>query len=400
VQRGYRVEFLGPEGPRSAGLKQAGVPIFNLGLDDESWLDYIRRSAPDVLHQHVPGYALPKNPIYNVWPRLTDKKPRLIETNVFGRLEDPVGEEIVSYRLFISQASAAQAFLRAGRVISPAALEKQTVVYYPVEPPRTFSSGEKAAIRGELGLGDEEVLAVRIGQPGGTKWALWECEAFARARRRASNLRLLVMEPNEWIQARIRSNEFPTGILVRHATSDFDWLARLYAAADLMIHASSWGESFGYTIAEGLAAGLPLIVRSTPWGDNAQVELVTNGVSGYVCSSVGEMARRLEQLAVDPAGRRRMGEEGRARICAMAEPQQELDVLEGAIHHALTGEEHPALTRRRQSLLEFAAVFRAREWTLSEPWAAHPLDHAAGRVYSAYRRLRTATRFALNRMKG
>ena len=180
-------------------------------------------------------------------------------------------------------------------------------------------------------------------------------------------------------------------------TSDFAWLNELYGASDLMVHATDFGESFGYTLGEAMATGLPLIVRTTPWGDSAQVELVENGCNGYVCASTGEMARRWTELAENSRLRRTMGESGRARIQTYAHLETELDILEEVLAKVKTRRTGPRLQQRNQAWLNFAREFRTREWRISESPRTHPLDYCHARIYSAYRSLRMFTRIQRDR---
>jgi hypothetical protein len=228
---------------------------------------------------------------------------------------------------------------------------------------------------------------VRIGRAS-AKWKSWECEAFARARKETASLRLLVMEPPAALFRAIEAGRHGSGILARSETTDFEWLQTLYGAADLMVHASSGGESFGYTIAEAMAAGLPVIVRTTPWGDSAQVELVQNGATGFVCASVGEMARRWVDLANNPTLRSQMGHAAKTRIQQLASTSRETDMLEAVIMKVLTGEVSPLLTQRTADILAFAKSFRKLEWATSERAWEHPADLLGARCYGLYRSVR------------
>lgn len=388
ANRGYEVDFLGLPGPRAAFLAQHKVEHYHVGNDEAALAEYLTNRRPDILHQHVPGLPT-ENPIYKVWDSLGERRPRLIETNHFGWFEDPESQRLVSYRMFVSKACCVKAFMRSGRKITPEDLVNQGVVYNPIEDPPPLDPAERRQFRQNLGVADDEILAVRIGRAG-WKWRTWECKAFVRAKKKTGALRLLVMEPPAPIFRAIESGRYGNGIIARRETADFEWLGKLYRSADLMIHGSSIGESYGYTIAEAMAAGLPVIVRTTPWIDNAQVELVQNGQTGFVCASVGEMARRFVDLARDPDLRAQMGRAGRNRIQQLAGLSHEADALEAVINKVLTGQESPLLQQRARELLEFARTYRKLEWTISEsPWS-HPVDFLGALVYGMYWTLRYA----------
>lgn len=391
VNRGYDVDYLTAKGPRTEFLKLNRVRVIDAANSDADLYDYIVQNRPNIIHQHVPGYPV-INHLYPALKRLPEKKrPKLIETNVFGRLEDPNGEKAVAFRMFVSMASAAQAFRRAHIADLLQSLNRHSVLYNPVLPSRAIHPADRNDFRTELGVSEREVLAVRVGRPG-HKWASWECQAHSIARKKIPHLRLLVMEPPQWLTNHIECGDFGDGIIVRKETSDFDWLEQLYASADLMIHASDWGESFGYTIAEGMAAGLPVITRSTPWCDNAQVELVRNRTTGFVCWSVPEMARRLADLSGNQDERERMGSAARERILALADVNDEGEILNEVIQHIVMGRSLSKITERNARLLDFTKYFPRLERDTSESFKKHPLDFTIGSFYAGYRCLRSSVR--------
>ena len=60
-------------------------------------------------------------------------------------------------------------------------------------------------------------------------------------------------------------------------------LAAFYGSLDALAHANDTGESFGLVIAEAMACGLPVVTHPCPGErDNAQLDLVQDGVTGFV----------------------------------------------------------------------------------------------------------------------
>src|SRR5262249_48136754 len=229
VSRGYEVDYIATQGPRTAFVNSRAVRSLNPGESDQELYNYITRDRPRVIHQHVPGYPT-DNRLYRVVRRLpVSERPGIIETNVFGRLEDAEGDDLVDFRMFVSMASAAQCFLRA-RIKNPVPLlDRHTVLYNPVLPPGKMEPSARRELREQLGVTDGEVLAIRVGRPG-HKWTSWECKAYAIAKRDAPQLRLFLMEPPQSIALKIERGIFGTGIIVRKETSEFDWLDELYAS--------------------------------------------------------------------------------------------------------------------------------------------------------------------------
>jgi len=83
----------------------------------------------------------------------------------------------------------------------------------------------------------------------------------------------------------------------------------LYAASDVVCQMSRWEEVFGQVIAEGMAAGKPIV------GTNAGgiPEVIHDGLSGFVVPrrDISAMAGSILNLLRDPDLRRRMGQAGR-----------------------------------------------------------------------------------------
>lgn len=85
----------------------------------------------------------------------------------------------------------------------------------------------------------------------------------------------------------------------------------LMAAMDLLVH-TSLREGLARALPQALIAGRPVITYDI---DGAR-EVAINDQTGYLVTpgNVAELARRISQLAGDPAGRARMGEGGRVRF--------------------------------------------------------------------------------------
>jgi glycosyltransferase involved in cell wall biosynthesis len=72
-----------------------------------------------------------------------------------------------------------------------------------------------------------------------------------------------------------------------------------------MLFPIQWGEPFGLVMVEAMACGTPVLAM--PGG--SVPEVVRDGVSGYICRSVREMANRALNLNIDPTSVRRYVEE-------------------------------------------------------------------------------------------
>jgi phosphatidylinositol alpha 1,6-mannosyltransferase len=90
-----------------------------------------------------------------------------------------------------------------------------------------------------------------------------------------------------------------------------DDLANAYAALDLFVHTGT-EETFGQTLQEAQASGLPVIAPRA----GGPLDLVDHGVNGllYDPASESELRAAVAALATAPELRARMGEAGRRRV--------------------------------------------------------------------------------------
>jgi glycosyltransferase involved in cell wall biosynthesis len=79
------------------------------------------------------------------------------------------------------------------------------------------------------------------------------------------------------------------------------------------IHGSQIGETFGLSIAEAMMSGLPIVTLSTPETDNAQTELVSDKVTGFVCKNLDEYCFSLLYVLRNKKLANIMGNRGRER---------------------------------------------------------------------------------------
>ena len=88
-------------------------------------------------------------------------------------------------------------------------------------------------------------------------------------------------------------------------------LARIFASLDVFVH-SGCHETFGQTIQEAAASGLPVVAPAV----GGPVDLVEDGVTGYLVApgDGGALTAATQRLAADPLARAAMGQAGRQRV--------------------------------------------------------------------------------------
>ena len=88
-------------------------------------------------------------------------------------------------------------------------------------------------------------------------------------------------------------------------------LARIYASLDVFVHTGPF-ETFGQTIQEAAASGLPVIAPAA----GGPLDLVADGVTGYLVTpgDPGALTAAVAALAADPAARARFSAAARRRV--------------------------------------------------------------------------------------
>jgi glycosyltransferase involved in cell wall biosynthesis len=82
------------------------------------------------------------------------------------------------------------------------------------------------------------------------------------------------------------------------------------AAMDVLVHCSTVPEPFGQVVAEGMAAGLPVVATAA----GGPAEIIRHDVDGLLhpLGDAAELAAALRRLAADPGLRQRLGRCARA----------------------------------------------------------------------------------------
>ena len=92
-------------------------------------------------------------------------------------------------------------------------------------------------------------------------------------------------------------------------------IADAYASADVLVLPSGRRETWGLVVNEAMASGLPAVVSDAV---GCGPDLIREGVTGYTYpeGDIGELRRRLQHLASDPAARARMGAAAAVHVAA------------------------------------------------------------------------------------
>ena len=155
----------------------------------------------------------------------------------------------------------------------------------------------RAAVRTEIGLGSEDLIAVFLGGDWERKGLRHSIGAMATA----PDWYLMVVGEGDMDAFRAIAVQMNVDARIRFVGKRTDsW--RLLAAGDAFVLPSSY-EAFPLSALEAAASGLPLLGTRV----NGLEELIVDGENGFfVETDPGMIGRRLAQLAADPDLRRRM----------------------------------------------------------------------------------------------
>ncbi|MCH7540771.1 MAG: glycosyltransferase family 4 protein [Proteobacteria bacterium] len=208
---------------------------------------------------------------------------------------------------------------------------------YPVLATAPPDHTAKAHLRQELGLPAEARIAIRVGRPDPRKWSDLLIIHGARLLADIPDLHLVFLSAPE-SRRRVISRLLGGRATFAPFVTDRIKVERYLAAADVMLHYARYGESFGYALAEAQVMRLPVVVHSTPWGDNAQREVVRHGKTGFVASRYGEILLYLQWILADPALAARLGEAGRTHVCENYGLEPTWGLLSAFISHVRNGD--------------------------------------------------------------
>jgi len=110
-------------------------------------------------------------------------------------------------------------------------------------------------------------------------------------------------------------------------------LPRWYATGDIFVSPASGNESFGIVLIEAMASGRPVVASDIP----GYRSVIAPGVNGVMCppGDVPALAAAVIALVEDPARRRALADNGRARAIEFSWPRV-TDQLEGVYRDVLT----------------------------------------------------------------
>lgn len=270
----YNVEVWSlSDGVRSKELTDGGI---ELKIMSQSDFLLMRKDDIDIFHFH--GSGLPNQWLLDLLKSFLPQT-KIVQTNIFGGFCDKM-HDLIDLKLFVSEATLVKYEMFGGLLN-----KNYNVLYNPVQDDINISSNVKNY--------SDKLIIGRIARPDILKWDL-EFELLLKLLKNSTNdFKLVIVGvPPEIKQNLVSLNidiEFIDKIVHKSDLTSF------YSSIDVLVHLSSIGESFGCIFVEAMNYGVPVVVKSTPinrfkfWRDNAQVEVVENNVTGYVCDNILSM---------------------------------------------------------------------------------------------------------------
>lgn len=303
----FKVAVYSPTlGPRADSIKKAGIPL----IIHDNIQECVRAFAPDIVHLHRGGWPQPAllRQIRGGLRFFADgtRRTRIVETNVFGRLDTSPSGKIIDCTVFVSH-------FCARRYAAAHELEltfpRYATVYNPVEA-EYLAAHTRSPHERDYSL----PVVGRLSRADIGKWSPLAVEMLPALVRAVPGVRYAVVGGIDSAHDYVRNHGLEAQVDFLPPLENLPALAAFLDGLSVFAHANATGESFGMVIAEAMAAGLPVVTHPCPVPkDNAQVELVEHGRTGLVADNAADYAAALAWLLQHPHEARRMGMAGQEK---------------------------------------------------------------------------------------
>jgi glycosyltransferase involved in cell wall biosynthesis len=294
-------------GVRAARLEAAGIPV-EIADGDRSRLSALL-DGTDVVHVFRIGLPEPLLPAACRDARVN----ALVETNIFGQVDVSADEPQFDCHLFISKMCALR-YRRRTEQWGSAFHSRHTVSYLPVDlRVLRAATPDRHEAKRRLGLDPMRPVVLRVGRDDDRKWRNLIVDMVPQLRELVPSVQVVFVGVTPSKLRRLdRSGSLPYVHLLPLLSDER--LAAVYAAADVFVSAAEIGESQGLAMTEAMGLGVPVVTSPTSWVDNAQVELVDEGVDGHLASHPRQFAEAIADLLLDDGRRERFAQAARRKV--------------------------------------------------------------------------------------
>lgn len=299
-------------GAREDWLRARVSHVVAFHEDANALATYIREHRIQIVHVHRSNHEM-----LHVLSVLQDiSNIVVIETNAFGKITHSPIENVVDYRLFVSAFCAKRFLQHHPHVSRETFLERNTVLYNPIDPADfpAYSVEQVEVFRRSLGIRPEERVLCRVGRADTAKFGDMTVRMLPYVLERMPSVRLVLQSAPKRTKRLIDALQLSEHVIILPETAVTEELGLLYASSDVMAHSSLIGETFGCSMAEAMLYRVPVVVNATPYFDNAQTEVVDNARTGYVVDNAQSFGEAVALLLSDASLRKEFGDAGRNKV--------------------------------------------------------------------------------------
>jgi len=312
----------------------------------------------------------------------------IVKTTPFGRVAEGTRDDI-DLHLFPSKMALLRKLKLEHRELHDDNWNRDyRLQYYPLSV-ADISDRTTEDLRENIGVSQDALVVGKIGRSSAAKWSESSIDAFDRICTEEPETKILLVTPPEKIRNAISQRGLKSNVEYIEPIPPSE-VGKFYNTIDVLAHASAIGESFGYVIAEAMAYETPVIVDSNPMRDNAQIELVNNGETGFVVGSPKAYADATLELLRSDEQRREFGTAARERATTLFDPKPIVDELE-TIYRVLYESDGDSealedeLKPQREMMAEFAGEYRHRLHDLyGSESMKHQLERSTWRLCSEF----------------
>lgn len=228
--------------------------------------------------------------------RMANPKAQFIEKSVFSRPSpwEPLLDVVVQ----MSEWCAFNYYTNGG-------IKPSVVVNHPADHQKYFpaSEPEVGQFLAKHKIPTEAKILLRVGQAYSIKWSKSLVEIFAELHAEDSSYFLLMVAPPDDLveMVSVLPSEVRESIQIIDRIESNDEMRACYSVADLFVHISLQGESFGNVFLEASLCELPVLAVSTPWRDNSQIEVIGAYCSGGICHTYRQVKDAIQMFFVSRA---------------------------------------------------------------------------------------------------
>jgi glycosyltransferase involved in cell wall biosynthesis len=373
-------------GPRADQLRRAGLPVSCAEGDEERLGELL--AGVDLVHVFRHGATEPTVPSACRRAGVA----HLVEENIFGHVDVSDDEALFDCHLFMSKMCLLRYRDRLGTA-PPDFHRRHKVLSSPIEiEALRRDAPPPAEARRLLGLDPDRPVVGRVGRDADLKWRRLLVDMVPHLLERVPDAQVLLVGATPAKVARLRRLGVLDRCVLHDPTPDPERLAAYYAACDVFVTAAEIGESQGLAIGEALALGIPVVTSSTPWADNAQVEFVEHGRSGWLAGHPRSFAAAVADLLADGERRAAFGAAGADDVQRTLSPEAIIPQLERLYAALLQGAGPPAEWDPAPEEVErFASDYERRSRAeFSPPSPRERVDNAAARARERVAQVRGA----------